>query len=230
MAFRVKPSNSSTRRLWYGGYRIAYVTWRTLNHAAAAWHVAVATAVALACALALLWINARTGALPVSAYLAPLWLAGAYAVSITAVRVARNWRAFPAMRREMRKRHLAELRAGGLPRREFQRWTWVRVRLPFWVLTIAGSVLAAELFPRHDWRGIVLYMAIAVVALALSGRLEKWNERFRPPLAMLCPRCGYDLAASPGRCPECGMRRIATGLPVRTGHWAENEDDDQGAF
>ena len=51
--------------------------------------------------------------------------------------------------------------------------------LPSWLLVIALAVLPALVVRR---------------ALVESGRRR----------AGLCPGCGYDLRATPGRCPECG--------------------------
>lgn len=223
----LKSSGLRRRRLWYGGFRVAYVLWRTLYRGASLWHTAIAVAVALACALGLVWMTARTGWLPLSAYLVPLWLAGAYALILIATSFVRTWRAYPALRREMRRQRLADLRAGGLPRRQFERGTWLRVQVPIMLLGVAGGAFSAHLFPRDDWRRFVVVIVTVAVMCALVWWLEKWNRKFRPELETLCPKCGYNLAASPGRCPECGMRRFPQ-YGQTTG--ANFYDDDDNGF
>ena len=52
---------------------------------------------------------------------------------------------------------------------------------------------------------LIPYWAVASILLVLPGRqalvcLRRW----RRPLPGCCPRCGYDLRATPDRCPECG--------------------------
>jgi hypothetical protein len=54
---------------------------------------------------------------------------------------------------------------------------------PFWSVTLAAGA------PPLGW------MALSLVALV---------RRRRKTSAGLCPTCGYDLRATPDRCPECG--------------------------
>ena len=58
----------------------------------------------------------------------------------------------------------------------------VTVRLPPWAVVVATGTLPAVRYARHRRRRAA---------------------RFRKARG-LCPACGYDLRASPDRCPECG--------------------------
>ena len=51
--------------------------------------------------------------------------------------------------------------------------------LPYWLLTLATTLLPGAWFRK------------------------RWKAR-HPKKEGLCPKCGYDLRASPLRCPECG--------------------------
>ena len=78
-------------------------------------------------------------------------------------------------------------------------------------------------FARNDVRalgnsGIVMtFRAAGAPAWALALLLaappalivRRWLKRRRDARRGLCLRCGYDLRATPGRCPECGADALA---------------------
>ena len=183
-----------------------------MSEQAAAWHVALAVAGALLLAIVLVALMSSFE-LPLVVVYMPLVVAVIYGCSIIGVRFHRAWQEFPDMRLAMLRRRRAELLYGGYALKRFERLTWLRVTLPFWIVVGGGGIVAAVLFPRRrDIRGIAFCIVIGVAGMWMSHWLRKWNERTRPrDLDRLCPRCGYDLSASPQRCPECGMRRMKPG-------------------
>ncbi len=85
--------------------------------------------------------------------------------------------------------------------------------LYFWL-----GVIAVAAFPLMAQMGVPWYLCLALAALALSplfvsvaiglatgtvqARLRQ--RRRKKNGAPVCGKCGYDLRASPERCPECG--------------------------
>ena len=76
------------------------------------------------------------------------------------------------------------------------------------------GVLGFRYWPYDNWRTgggvgvpLVLICAICIAALWL---LRRNARRMRKGL---CPVCGYDLRASPQRCPECGTA-VAAAAPI----------------
>jgi hypothetical protein len=61
---------------------------------------------------------------------------------------------------------------------------WYVADVRYWLPCVVFALLPA-------WRG----------GAAGVGRVRRWR---RPPPPHACPSCGYDLRATPQRCPECG--------------------------
>jgi predicted Zn-ribbon and HTH transcriptional regulator len=76
------------------------------------------------------------------------------------------------------------------------------------VVTVVGVVVIdrpsarAALFPA-------MYLTQVLPAVLVFRRARKAfaEDRERLVKSGLCPACGYDLRATPGRCPECGTAR-----------------------
>jgi hypothetical protein len=67
-----------------------------------------------------------------------------------------------------------------------------------------------EYWARVPLRILTVGFALAAVALWLGGGRQRSGPRSR-----LCVVCGYDLRATPERCPECGA--VPTTQPARPG-------------
>jgi hypothetical protein len=65
------------------------------------------------------------------------------------------------------------------------------------------------------WYGLELpYWLVCAVAAVLPFRgFVRWRRRRRRSARGGCPTCGYDLRATPGRCPECGTAAPPTPPP-----------------
>jgi len=78
-----------------------------------------------------------------------------------------------------------------------------------------GARIAWRASPKGG--GVDRWLILPCWLLMLPGaacggwRLRRWLRARRAARLGLCSRCGYDLRASPERCPECG-----TGLPAPT--------------
>lgn len=70
-------------------------------------------------------------------------------------------------------------------------------------MKVAGISTGTSIYPLQ--RLVVPHWAIAVIAFAIPSLwLRSFISRRRSERSGLCLNCGYDLRATPDRCPECG--------------------------
>jgi hypothetical protein len=102
----------------------------------------------------------------------------------------------------------------------------LRLRLPWWESIDGATLASANLLPaamthvqnqtnrRSNsqyiqlpyWIPTALLVALPLVRLRSHVHHRRSLKRLR---TAICPRCGYDLRATPDRCPECGAGTMA---------------------
>jgi hypothetical protein len=75
-------------------------------------------------------------------------------------------------------------------------WAWIHSR------SQSGRSFTLDV---QLWPIIVLTAVLPAVRIFAVAR-----RRWKRTLAGTCPSCGYDLRATPDRCPECGMKTSGT--------------------
>jgi hypothetical protein len=76
-----------------------------------------------------------------------------------------------------------------------------------------GSLIADSLVGPRLW--VPYWVLFAVTAFLPGYRLFSYARRSRRSRRNLCPGCGYDLRATPERCPECGANPATAGASKR---------------
>ena len=60
----------------------------------------------------------------------------------------------------------------------------------------------------HWWKGGILSIALVAIAAVILFVARRDARQIRRRKFNLCAKCGYDLRATPQKCPECGTARL----------------------
>ena len=77
--------------------------------------------------------------------------------------------------------------------------------LTWWQRWCFGGFDYNAYFSRFSWRMVLVphWFVLLVCGLPVLW-IRRWQQQNKPDTSLLCLKCGYDLRASPDRCPECG--------------------------
>jgi hypothetical protein len=82
-------------------------------------------------------------------------------------------------------------------------WAMMRNRPSWWLGSFEFTTQASGPSARREFATPAWLFALLAGALP-AGRLVAARRTRRRRRGGQCPACGYDLRATPGRCPECG--------------------------
>jgi hypothetical protein len=96
-----------------------------------------------------------------------------------------------------------------------QQKTWHEVPVRIWLKSLSGVILSigcfylgvmqlVHFFPQNESLFGLEYLGVGAIAAFSACRLPLKSLRQHRTCNGLCLACGYDLRASPTRCPECG--------------------------
>jgi hypothetical protein len=93
--------------------------------------------------------------------------------------------------------------------------TWLGFEKGYWAATVGNGVISGP--TRGDYVSVPLWfllLTFGALPVLWGVRAARTRRRKR---GGLCRRCGYDLRATPGRCPECGQVAASSSSPSGCG-------------
>jgi hypothetical protein len=84
----------------------------------------------------------------------------------------------------------------------------------WWPAIDNNQIFASYYVPPHRIIAVPYWLITVVLSSPLLHALLVARRRRRRSARQLCPDCGYDLRATPRRCPECGASETTHATPA----------------